>query len=165
MTEMRGRDPAAPLVKAVDYPLYVVTASAGGEVSGCLAGFVTQSSIRPVQFLVCISKRNHTFETAQRASGLGLHLLGSDQHDVASHFGELTGDEVDKFEGIAWTPGETGAPILSACAAWVEGPVVGRMDGGDHEAFLLHVRHGGAGSHEGSFTLRDAAGFAAGHPE
>ena len=93
-----------------------------------------------------------------------LHLLGSDQGDVASHFGELTGDEVDKFEGIEWT-GRTGAPILSQCAAWVEGPVVGRMDGGDHEAFLINMHEGGAGTHEGSFTLRDASGFQPGHPE
>jgi len=156
---------SAPLVAAVDYPLYVVTARAGDEVSGCLAGFVTQSSIKPVRFLICISKLNHTFGTARSSRGLGLHVLGSDQRDVASHFGELTGDEVDKFEGIAWAPGRTGAPILTECAAWIEGSTVARMDGGDHEAFLISVEAGGAGRHEGCFTLRDASGFKAGHPE
>jgi flavin reductase (DIM6/NTAB) family NADH-FMN oxidoreductase RutF len=158
-------DLSGPLVAAVDYPLYVVTASAGHEVSGCLAGFVTQSSIKPAQFLICISKLNHTFGTARASGGLGLHLLGSDQRDVASHFGELTGDDVDKFEGIAWAPGKTGAPILSACAAWIEGSTIGRMDAGDHEAFLINVQDGGVGPHEGCFTSRRAAGFEAGHPE
>jgi len=156
---------SGPLVAAVDYPLYVVTARAGDEVSGCLAGFVTQSSIEPVRFLICISKLNHTFGTARSSGGLGLHALGSDQRDVASHFGELTGDEVDKFEGIAWAPGRTGAPILSECAAWIEGPTIDRMDGGDHEAFLISVQDGGVGRHDGCFTLRNASGFKAGHPE
>ena len=165
MRHRNGQDPSRPLVAAVDYPLYVVTAGAGDQVSGCLAGFVTQSSIKPAQFLICVSKLNHTYGTARSSHGLGLHVLGSDQRDVASHFGELTGDEVDKFEGIAWAPGETGAPILSECAAWVEGPTIGRIDGGDHEAFLIHVQDGGAGRHEGCFTLRDASGFKAGHPE
>jgi flavin reductase (DIM6/NTAB) family NADH-FMN oxidoreductase RutF len=163
--DRNGQDASGPLVAAVDYPLYVVTARAGDEVSGCLAGFITQSSIKPPQFLVCISKLNHTFGTARSSRGLGLHVLGSDQRDVASHFGELTGDEVDKFEGIAWEPGRTGAPILSECAAWIEGPTIGRIDGGDHEAFLISVQDGGAGRHEGCFTLRDAAGFTPGHPE
>ena len=158
-------DPSGPLIAATDFPLYVVTASAGDEVSGCLAGFITQSSIKPAQFLICISKLNHTFGTARSSGGLGLHLLGSDQRDFASHFGELTGDEVDKFEGIAWSPGMTGAPILSECAAWVEGSTIGRMDAGDHEAFLINVQGGGIGRHEGCFTLRSASEFEAGHPE
>jgi flavin reductase (DIM6/NTAB) family NADH-FMN oxidoreductase RutF len=161
----RHGDASGPLVSAVDYPLYVVTAGAGDDVSGCLAGFVTQSSIKPVQFLICVSKLNHTFGSAQSSRGLGLHLLGSDQREVASHFGELTGDEVDKFEGIAWRPGRTGAPILAECAAWIEGPTIDRMDAGDHEAFLISVQDGGVGSHVGCFTLRDASGFEAGHPE
>ena len=67
---------SGPLVAAVDYPLYVVTAVADDQVSGCLAGFVTQSSIEPVQFLICISKLNHTFGTARSSRGLGLHVLG-----------------------------------------------------------------------------------------
>jgi flavin reductase (DIM6/NTAB) family NADH-FMN oxidoreductase RutF len=164
LSERTEGDVSGPLVTAVDYPLYVVTACAGDEVSGCLAGFITQSSIKPAQFLVCISKLNHTFGTARASRGLGIHLLGSDQGDVASHFGELTGDEVDKFVGIAWSPGRTGAPILTQCAAWVEGPTVGRMDGGDHEAFLINVQDGGAGTHKGCFMLHDASGFEPGHP-
>ena len=64
-------DASGPLVSAVDYPLYVVTAGAGDDVSGCLAGFITQSSIKPAQFLICVSKLNHTFGTAQSSRGFG----------------------------------------------------------------------------------------------
>jgi flavin reductase (DIM6/NTAB) family NADH-FMN oxidoreductase RutF len=161
-----GEDPrTAPLLDGVDYPLFVVTACAADEVSGCLAGFVTQSSMKPVQFLVCVSKLNHTYGTAQKSTGLGLHLLGSAQRDMASLFGERTGDEVDKFAQVEWIRGATGAPILTECAAWVEGRILDRMSGGDHEAFLISVDGGGAGPHEGRFMLHDAAQFEPGHPE
>jgi flavin reductase (DIM6/NTAB) family NADH-FMN oxidoreductase RutF len=153
-----------PLVDLVDYPLFVVTAGTGNEVSGCLAGFVTQSSIEPVQFVVCISKHNHTYDTARRSPGLVVHLLGSDQRDVASLFGEATGDEVDKFTRVSWSVGRTGAPVLAHCAAWVEGRVIDRMDAGDHDAFLMKVCASGAGSHEGRFMLADASDFEPGHP-
>jgi flavin reductase (DIM6/NTAB) family NADH-FMN oxidoreductase RutF len=158
-------DPSDALVRATDYPLYVVTVRAEDELSGCLAGFVTQSSIHPVRFLVCVSKINHTFGIVQRSAGIGLHLLGSDQTDVASLFGEQTGDEMNKFDHVAWTSGVTGVPILAACSAWVEGRVLSHTSGGDHEAFLIDVVAGGDGTHPGRFMLSDGAGFSAGHPE
>ena len=82
----------------VDYPFYVVTVrAADANMSGCLAGFVTRCSIDPPNFLVCVSKRNHTFPVAERSSAMGLHLLGDDQVDLARLFGEETGDLVEKF--------------------------------------------------------------------
>src|ERR1700728_3923 len=91
-------DDLAPFLDLVDYPLYVVTVrSSDADMSGCLAGFVTQCSIAPPHFLVCISKANHTLAVAERSSGMGLHLLGEDQVELARVFGEETGDLVDKF--------------------------------------------------------------------
>jgi flavin reductase (DIM6/NTAB) family NADH-FMN oxidoreductase RutF len=161
----RAAEPSEPLAQATNYPLFVVTARADDEVSGCLAGFVTQSSMDPVHFLVCISKINHTFGVAQRSVGLGLHLLGSDQREVASLFGEQTGDLIDKFAAVRWVPGVTGVPVLTECAAWVEGRIIDHMSAGDHEAFLIAVADGGGGTHPGRFMLTDATDFEAGHPE
>lgn len=154
-----------PLVNATDYPLYVVTAAAGGQQSGCLAGFVTQSSLQPVRFLICVSRVNHTFAIADKSEGLALHLLGADQHDLASLFGEESGDEVDKFAHVQWSTGPAGVPVLAECAAWVAGRVVDRMSAGDHEAFLINVTDGADGAHQGRFMLHDAANFEPGHPE
>jgi flavin reductase (DIM6/NTAB) family NADH-FMN oxidoreductase RutF len=164
-------EPADAITKSADYPLYVVTASSGDgtgsggdDRGGCIVGFATQSSIEPVQFLVCISKVNSTFAVAERATSLGLHLLGSDQKPVASLFAETTGDTTDKFARVSWSRGATGAPILAECAAWVEGPIIGRFDAGDHEAFLIAVVDGGSGSHEGRLMLSDASDLEAAHP-
>ena len=112
-----------PFLALVDYPFYVVTArSPDGDMSGCLAGFVTQCSIDPPNFLVCISKRNHTLPVAERATGMGLHLLGEDQEDMARLFGEETGDLVDKFAAVDWRLGSTGAPLLVESAVVPRGP-------------------------------------------
>jgi flavin reductase (DIM6/NTAB) family NADH-FMN oxidoreductase RutF len=152
------------IAEAVDYPLYVVTTSADDELSGCLAGFVTQSSMTPVRYLVCISKVNHTFGVAERSNGLALHLLGADQSDDASLFGEETEDCTAKFDRVSWSPGHTGAPILGDCAAWVEGPIINGMSVGDHQAFLIAVSGGGVGRRRGQFMLHQASDFSPGHP-
>ncbi len=149
----------------VDYPYYVVTVrSADAEMSGCLAGFVTQCSIDPPNFLVCISKRNHTLPVVERATGMGLHLLGADQLDLARLFGEETGDVVDKFAAVDWRLGTTEAPLLVDSAVSMEGQILGHFSVGDHEAFLLRGVRSVAGGHGGLLSLRDAPPLEPGHP-
>jgi flavin reductase (DIM6/NTAB) family NADH-FMN oxidoreductase RutF len=138
-----------------DPPLYVVTVGTpDGELSGCLAGFVTQCSISPPRFLICLSKLNHTYGVGARSATVALHLLGRDQLDLASLFAERTGDTFDKFEHCRWGLRGGEAPVLEACAAWLRGPILDRFDVGDHEALLMSPTDGGAGGADGLLTLQ-----------
>ena len=149
----------------IDYAFYVVTVhSPDAGMSGCLAGFVTQCSINPPNFLVCISKENHTLAVAERSPGMGLHLLGEDQADLARLFGEETGDLVDKFASVDWRLGPTGAPLLVDSAVSMEGQVLGHFSVGDHEAFLLRGLRAVAGAHSGLLSYRGAPPLEPGHP-
>jgi flavin reductase (DIM6/NTAB) family NADH-FMN oxidoreductase RutF len=149
----------------VDYPYYVVTVrSRDARMSGCLAGFVTQSSITPPNFVVCISRVNHTFGVARDSSAMGLHLLGSDQGDLARLFGEETGDEVDKFASCDWRLGSTGAPMLVDSAVSMEGRILGHDSAGDHEAFLVRAVRAVPGGHPGLLTSRTGPRLHPGHP-
>ena len=158
-------DAIGAFTETTDYPLLVITTIADGDDrSGCLAGFVTQCSIDPPRFLVCISRANHTFNVAQRARYLVLHLLGERQADLASRFGERTGDKVDKFADVRWHPGPEGVPVLDECAAWVLVEIVARFDVGDHQAMLTAPLDGGAGNQSGLLTYCNAPPLDAGHP-
>jgi flavin reductase (DIM6/NTAB) family NADH-FMN oxidoreductase RutF len=148
-----------------DAPLVVVTTTgADGERSGCLAGFTTQCSIDPPRFLVCLSRVNHTFGVARWSSVLCLHLLGCDQVVTASLFGEVSGDDLDKFAGVGWHPGVDGVPVLDDCAAWMTVRIVDRFDVGDHQALLTAPIDAGPGGAHGLLTLADSPPFEAGHP-
>jgi flavin reductase (DIM6/NTAB) family NADH-FMN oxidoreductase RutF len=140
--EANAVDAFEALVGNLDYPMFVVTAAAGRELGGCLVGFATQCSLDPPRFLTCISKRNHTFRIAMRAETLVVHFLGKDDAEVAALFGENTSDETDKFAMCAWDPGPGGAPLVSACRGWVGGPIVDRVDLGDHVGFIIEPRAG-----------------------
>jgi flavin reductase (DIM6/NTAB) family NADH-FMN oxidoreductase RutF len=158
-------DDLAAFFDLIDYPYFVVTVrSPDADMSGCLAGFVTQCSIDPPNFLVCISKVNHTLSVAEQSAGMGLHLLGEDQVDLARLFGEETGDLVDKFASVDWRLGSTGAPLLVDAAVSMEGQVLGHFSVGDHEAFLMRGVRSVAGGHRGLLTLRDAPPLRPGHP-
>jgi flavin reductase (DIM6/NTAB) family NADH-FMN oxidoreductase RutF len=158
-------DDLAPFFDLIDYPYYVVTVrSPEADMSGCLAGFVTQCSIDPPNFIVCISKVNHTFGVAARAPGMGLHLLGQHQAELARLFGEETGDLVDKFASVDWRLGPTGAPLLVEAAVSMEGQVLGHFSVGDHEAFLMRAVRATGSDHSGLLTFRSAPPIHPGHP-
>ena len=160
-----GLESLEAFFNVVDYPYYVVTTrTPDADMSGCLAGFVTQCSIQPPNFLVCISKVNHTLAVAERSSGMGLHLLGAEQSATARLFGEETGDVVDKFASVDWRLGSTGAPLLVDAAVSMEGQVLGHFSVGDHEAFLVRAVRAVAGGCDGLLTYRSAPPLNPGHP-
>jgi flavin reductase (DIM6/NTAB) family NADH-FMN oxidoreductase RutF len=136
------------VVGALDYPMVVVTAASRGLIAGCLVGFQTQCSMEPPRLCVFLSRANHTHAVARKASHLMVHFLDHRQHDLAAHFGEVTGDPAapdhgDKFAGVRPGPDKR-TPKLADVDAWVFGKIRDRFDGGDHEAFLLEPVRAGA---------------------
>ncbi|MFD7133573.1 flavin reductase family protein [Streptomyces sp. NPDC059894] len=143
----------------------VVTAAADGQRAGCLVGFSSQCSMRPVRYVVWLSKANHTYGVARAADFLAVHLLTRQQYGLAELFGGETGDRVDKFERVRWTPGHGGAVVLEDAAAHFVGAVVGCVDGGDHVGFVLEpVRWGARAGDAPLLRLGDALGIRPGHP-
>ena len=148
---------------ALDYPMFVVTAAAGDERSGCLVGFLTQCSIDPVHFLVCLSRRNHTTRIAQRARLLGVHLLGRDQLALAALFGTTSHDETDKFDRCPWKPGRGGTPLLPECPNRFVGEILDQYDLGDHLGFLVDVTEAHAGPAAPLLTFQQVRHLEPGH--
>jgi flavin reductase (DIM6/NTAB) family NADH-FMN oxidoreductase RutF len=128
------------LVATLDYPMFVVTTRAAqvdGPPAGCLVGFASQTSIHPPRFLIGLSRRNHTYRIAERATHLAVHVLSRRHRALAELFGGQTGDRIDKFGRCAWAPGPEGVPVLADAAAWFVGLIVDRFDVGDHVGHLL----------------------------
>ncbi|MFC4604333.1 flavin reductase family protein [Rhodococcus kronopolitis] len=148
----------------LDYPMFVVTASAGGEMAGCLVGFTSQVSIDPRRFLVALSTRNHTFRVAERAEHLAVHLLSGVDPELARLFGEHTGDQTDKFTHCAWHADESGVPILDAAPAWFIGRILDRLPFGDHVGFVLQPTAGQVRTDPPAMiTFADVRDLEAGH--
>jgi flavin reductase (DIM6/NTAB) family NADH-FMN oxidoreductase RutF len=138
------------LMASQDAPMVVVTTAVAGERAGCLVGFHAQSAIDPERYCVWLSKANHTYRVALRSTHLAVHFLTDDDLDVAEHFGTLTGDEVDKFDEVAFRAGVDGVPLLDRCPNRV---VLERTvlvdEGGDHVCIAGECLDA---ENEGSFT-------------
>jgi len=151
-------------VKGLDYPMFIVTAASDGERAGCLVGFSSQVSIDPPRMLVCLSVQNHTYRVARNADMLVVHVVGAGQRDLAELFGEVSGDDVDKFARCSWRLGPGGVPLLEDCPRRIVGRVLRRYRFGDHVGFLLdpigiEVTSTGAG-----LSYEEVEDLEAGHP-
>ncbi len=152
------------LVGGLDYPMYLVTATAGGERAGCLVGFGTQTSIHPPRYLVLISEQNHTWTVAVRATHLAVHIPTAANAELVTLFGSTSGSTTDKFARCAWHEGPAGVALLDDCPQWFCGRVLARLDGlGDHTGFLLEPVAAGPEHALGQFGFQQAQVLPAGH--
>jgi len=161
---MAGESEFHAFANELEYPMYVVTAAAGGERDGCLVGFATQCSIHPPRFLVCLSVKNRTFRIAAAAPVLAVHLVAVDQRALAELFGGETGDDADKLAQWPWREGPQGVPLLDGVRNVFVGRVLARFDLGDHVGHLLEPT---AARHEGDvhpLGFQEARDIDAGHP-
>ena len=156
----------AKLVAELDYPMYVVTTAAGGERSGCLVGFGTQTSIHPPRFLACISKKNHTYGVALRADVLAVHFLSDtpEERELAELFGSETGDATDKFAEAGWHAGPGGVPLIDGIPNHFAGRILERFDLGDHDGFLLEPIGVEKGEELHELGFQEAKDIPPGHP-
>jgi flavin reductase (DIM6/NTAB) family NADH-FMN oxidoreductase RutF len=151
------------LMGTLDYPMFIVTAASGDERSGCLVGFATQASIHPPRFLVGLSDKNRTYRVARESETLVVHFVPEDATELAELFGGQTGDEVDKFAEVDWSPGPGGAPVLAGCENWFAGRVLERIPFGDHTGFLLEPIEVHVGPDQEEFTFHRAKRIDPGH--
>lgn len=101
------------LKQSANPAMIIVTTAADSALAGCLVGFHAQSSMTPLQYSFWLSKANHTYLVALRASHFVAHFLSSTDLDVAEHFGASTGHHVNKFTDLDYTENKHGVPVLS----------------------------------------------------
>jgi flavin reductase (DIM6/NTAB) family NADH-FMN oxidoreductase RutF len=93
-------------------------------------------SLEPPLVLMCIEHRatiNAAFETASR---FAVNFLTAEQESIARRFAEKVDD---RFEGLGYQRGITGAVLLDGILAYVECELECRYPGGDHTIFVGRV--------------------------
>ena len=125
----------------------VVTAGRGRERCGLTASSVSSLSLSPAALMVCIQKKSATLARILEDDAFAVNILSARQRDIACDFagyGLRTG--LGRFDGPAWTDGQSGVPILLSSLAVVECRVGGTMPWHTHlvvAGLVTHVRvHG-----------------------
>jgi flavin reductase (DIM6/NTAB) family NADH-FMN oxidoreductase RutF len=115
----------------------VTTADASGRPFGLTMNAVTSLSLNPPMFVVCVDNGSDTLHPMRERGIFCVNVLARGQEALSSRFAKKGGD---KFDGVEWSAGVTGAPVLAGTLAAVECAVSTIVPGGDHQIVCGEVR-------------------------
>lgn len=119
----------------------VVTARRGHERFGLTASSFVSVSLHPPLVLVCVAKALQANTVIEESGAFAVNILGVHQLEVGLRFAGLRPELIDRFEGLDWTSGVTGAPLLKDSIASLDCRLHASHPGGDHTIFVGAVLH------------------------
>jgi flavin reductase (DIM6/NTAB) family NADH-FMN oxidoreductase RutF/rubredoxin len=120
------------------YGLYVVGSFKGDKINAQIANTVIQITSEPATIAVSINKKNLTHEYIQASGVFSASILTNDAPlSFVGQFGFKSGRDTDKFAGVNYKKGPTGAPVvLDNCNAFLEAKIIQSVDVGTHTIFI-----------------------------
>ena len=107
---------------------------------GVPVGFSCQSfaalSLDPPMVVLAPARTSTSWPRIRAAGSFCVNILGEHQEAVCRAFAISGGD---KFSGVGWRPGITGAPVIDNSLAVVECELGDIFEGGDHEIVIGRV--------------------------
>jgi 3-hydroxy-9,10-secoandrosta-1,3,5(10)-triene-9,17-dione monooxygenase reductase component len=114
----------------------IVTATDEGEPVGFSCQSFAALSLDPPMVILAPAKSSTSWPRIARAGSFCVNILGEHQEAVCRAFAVSGGD---KFDGVDWSPGVTGSPLIEGSLATVECTLGAIYEGGDHELVTGHV--------------------------
>ena len=108
-----------------------------GRPWGLTANAISSVSLHPPLVLVCIDKKANTYDVVTKATHFAMNVLNRRQDELAMLFATRG---ADKFAGVEYQQGVTGAPLLpDVSIAVIECRMYAQYDGGDHTIVVGEV--------------------------
>lgn len=122
----------------ISYGMYVVSSIKGDKMNGQIANTVIQTSSEPPTISVCINKSNLTHDFIKSSKVFTVSILSQNTPlNFIGHFGFKSGRDINKFDGVNYKIGETGAPVVfDNTLSYLEARVISEMDVGTHTDFV-----------------------------
>jgi flavin reductase (DIM6/NTAB) family NADH-FMN oxidoreductase RutF len=121
--------------------IVVVTAAGPDGPLGFTCQSFTSLSLDPPLVSLAPARTSTTWPRIRAVGTFCVNVLAAGHEHVSTGFAR---SGVDKFEGVAWTPGPCGAPVLEGVSAWVDCTLWAEYDGGDHTIAIGRVLDLGA---------------------
>ena len=122
-------------------------------------GFTCQTfgslSLDPLLVTFAAKLESQSWSKVRSAKALGINVLSSEQEALARVFAK---SGIDKFEGVGWSLGPHGTPLLEGSLAHLEGTIQAVTTHGDHEVVVVRAEY--ALSHPGAPLIFYRGGFA-----
>jgi len=106
---------------------------AQGTPHGLTVSSFTSVSLEPPLILICLGHAVTIIDAFRAATHFAINVLSAAQQDLSDRFARK-GE--DRFNGLPWTAGDTGVPLLPGVLAAIECSVEHRVTSGDHDILI-----------------------------
>lgn len=138
------------------YGLYAISCADEGEVNIFTANWLTQISFEPPLVALSVENDSKSLPMIQRSRKFTVNVLNSGQRELAGKLGKSAIYNPDKLNGIEYTLGENGNPLLSEALAWVACEVRHSIEAGDSTLFVAEVVDVGMLGEGQPLTMKEA---------
>jgi len=114
----------------------VTVRDAQGSPHGMTASSFTSVSLAPPLVLVCVDHGAKVLGHLRPSKYLGINILSESQHQLSVHFARRG---QDRFDGVDWTAGHHGVPLIPGVLAALECRIDRMEDAGDHAIVIAEV--------------------------
>ena|GEM_PF-604899 len=137
----RQRQGVEGVLGQIKRELWLVTAADQDRRGGLVATWVSQATLdaEPAIIVVSLATNHFTRELVDASQALSLHLIGQRHSEIAFRFASASGKSQDKFAGLDWTAGLTGAPRIQDVVSWMDCKVRARLSTEDRVYYWAEV--------------------------
>jgi len=116
----------------------ICTRGADGKYVGFTANSFNSVSLDPPLIVWSLADTGSTLAAFESAQGYAVNVLAHDQIEIelARRFSR---PHADRFAGVPYRVGATGAPLIEGCVAWFECRHYAMQRAGDHMLFIGQV--------------------------
>jgi len=116
----------------------VVTTKAGDVIHGMTVSDFSGTSLEPPLVSVCANRTSTTTRLISEGRCFAVNVLAEDQQSLSNHFASSK-TEADRFAGVEYTVGKTGAPLLDGALVKMDCTLVATHEAGDHLIFVGQI--------------------------
>ncbi len=142
-------------LRMIPYGLQVLGVSDGTQLDVASINWTTQVSFQPPLVVIGVKKDSKPFGILKAGGKFALSFLESGQRDLAFAFFKSVEPADGKFGSYAYETAQTGCPIISDAASWIEAEVVSIDETGDHAAVIGRVVNAGVKREAKPLTLAE----------
>lgn len=114
----------------------VTTIDGEGQPTGFTANSFSSVSLDPPLVSVSIARSAYGIDHFTGAHSLAINILAENQRDLSNRFASRG---IDKFAGVKWSGGLTGAPRLDGVVACFDCELYQQVEAGDHVILISRV--------------------------
>ena len=135
----------------------ITTTDSNGDPVGLTCNSFSSVSLEPPLVLWSLRLNSKSIDIFRQTRAFAINVLANDQDNLSGRFASSSKSMREKFDGVAFTAGYGGAPLVDACIARFQCSMFSQHEAGDHVVFMGRVEQFDQGREDNALVFYKGA--------